>query len=159
MEAHRELGNPATGLRALGRSQCHDTGRSHRDRLLRQGRSITQWNQPGMISPEERGAASAGAGAVRSYDVNATARFRLLRPELGDQPARPGAVTQQPGYLRVTRKMDPFASSLTSSAPSRVTATPAGRAQTVSLSSTKPVTKSSYSPVGLPSFMRTRITL
>ncbi len=120
---------------------------------------ITQWYQPGMISPEERGAASAGAGAVRSYDVNATARFRLLRPELGDQPARPGAVTQQPGYLRVTRKMDPFASSLTSSAPSRVTATPAGRAQTLLLSITKPVMKSSYSPVGLPSFMRTRITL
>ena len=53
----------------------------------------------------------------------------------------------------------PFASSLTSSAPSRVTARPAGRPQTVALSSTKPVMKSSYPPVGLPAFMRTRITL
>src|SRR5687768_14458759 len=43
------------------------------------------------------------------------------------------AVAEQKGYspdtvhLRVTRKIVPLASSLTSSAPSRVTATPAGR--------------------------------
>jgi hypothetical protein len=62
-------------------------------------------------------------------------------------------------YLRVTRKIVPLASSLTSSAPSRVTATPAGRPQALSLSTRNPVMKSSYSPVGAPSFMRTRITL
>ena len=62
-------------------------------------------------------------------------------------------------HLRVTRKTVPFASSLTRSAPSRVTATPPGLPHALSLSTTKPVMKSSYSPVGLPSFMRTRITL
>jgi hypothetical protein len=38
---------------------------------------------------------------------------------------------------RVTRKIVPLASSLTSSAPSGVTATPAGRPQALSLSSTR----------------------
>jgi hypothetical protein len=61
--------------------------------------------------------------------------------------------------LGVTRKIVPFASSLTSSAPSWVTATPAGRPQTLSPSRTNPVRKSSYSPVGWPSFKRTRMTL
>lgn len=31
---------------------------------------ITEWYQPGMLPPEERGAASAGAGAIHSYDLN-----------------------------------------------------------------------------------------
>ena len=57
-------------------------------------------------------------------------------------------------YLRVTRKIVPLASSLTSSAPSCVTATPAGRPQALSLSTRNPVMKSSYSPVGLPLLRR-----
>ena len=50
-----------------------------------------------------------------------------------------------PSYRPVgaTRKIVPFASSLTRSAPSRATAMPAGRPQTLSLSSTNPVMKSS----------------
>jgi hypothetical protein len=70
---------------------------------------------------------------------------------------RRAAIPLIPGgcYFLETRKIVPLPSSLTSSAPSVVTATPAGRPQTVSLSSRKPVMKSWYSPVGLPSFMRT----
>ena len=77
----------------------------------------------------------------------------------GDAPAAGALVETILHLIRATRKIVPFASSLTSSAPSRVTATPAGRPQTVVLSITKPVMKSSYSPVGRPPFMRTRITL
>ena len=80
--------------------------------------------------------------------ATAFARARSVRPTRRYRAAR-----------RVTRKMVPFASSLTSSAPSRVTATPAGRPQALALSTRKPVMKSSYSPVGEPPFIRTRITL
>src|SRR5262249_49401296 len=54
--------------------------------------------------------------------------------------------------------MVPFPSSLTRRAPSCATATPTGRAQTEESFTTKPVMKSSYSPVGIPSFRRARIT-
>src|SRR4030081_2132541 len=49
-----------------------------------------------------------------------------------------------------TRQSVPFASSVTNSEPSFATATPNGRPQTSVLEITKPVMKSSYSPVGLP---------
>jgi hypothetical protein len=42
--------------------------------------------------------------------------------------------------------------------PDRRRATPTGRAQTEESFTTKPVMKSSYSPVGTPSFRRARIT-
>jgi hypothetical protein len=45
-------------------------------------------------------------------------------------------------------------SSVTSNEPSRAMATPAGRPQTCSLSTTKPVRKSSYSPVARPVWCR-----
>ena len=53
----------------------------------------------------------------------------------------------------------PLLSSVTSNAPSCATATPTGRPQTLWLSTTNPVRKSSYSPVGTPWFSRTRTTL
>ena len=59
----------------------------------------------------------------------------------------------------VTRQIVPLPSSDTSSAPSRATATPTGRPQTSESLTTKPVTKSSYSPVGTPSLRRMRMTL
>src|SRR3954471_7832409 len=59
----------------------------------------------------------------------------------------------------VTRQIDPLPASDTSSAPSFATATPTGRPHTSVSLTTNPVTKSSYSPVGLPSFIRIRITL
>ena len=58
-----------------------------------------------------------------------------------------------------TRQIEPLPSSLTSSEPSCVTATPTGRPQTLLSSPTKPTRKSSYAPVGLPSFITRRTTL
>ena len=49
-----------------------------------------------------------------------------------------------------TRHMLPLPSSVNSRAPSCATVTPTGRPQTLRSSATKPVTKSSYSPVGTP---------
>src|SRR5258708_3605681 len=57
------------------------------------------------------------------------------------------------------RQIVPLASSDTRRAPSLATATPTGRPHTVESLTTNPVAKSSYSPVGTPSFMITRITL
>ena len=58
-----------------------------------------------------------------------------------------------------TRQMVPLPSSLTISEPSLATAIPTGRPQTSSSDTTKPVMKSSYSPVGLPSLNDSRTTL
>ena len=55
--------------------------------------------------------------------------------------------------------MVPFASSDTSKAPSLATATPTGLPQTSESLITKPVAKSSYSPVGAPSRTGTRMIL
>src|SRR5215468_11112591 len=57
------------------------------------------------------------------------------------------------------RQIVPLASSDTRRAPSLATATPTGRPHTVVSLTTKPVAKSSYSPVGAPSLVITRITL
>src|SRR3954454_1159989 len=59
----------------------------------------------------------------------------------------------------VIRQIVPLPSSEIKSAPSLATAIPTGRPQTSVSLTTKPVTKSSYSPVGLPSFILMRITL
>src|ERR1700738_5296100 len=64
---------------------------------------------------------------------------------------------QRPEYD--TRHTVPFPSSVTSSAPSCATATLTGLPHTLSCSSTNPVRKSTYSPVGTPFLMRTRTTL
>src|SRR5262249_25688650 len=65
------------------------------------------------------------------------------------------------GYLPAyaTRQIAFDPSSLPSSEPSDASVTPTGRPHTFASSTTKPVTKSSYSPVGLPSVSGTRITL
>src|ERR1051326_1075308 len=54
------------------------------------------------------------------------------------------------GHFFDTRQMVPLPSSVTSSDPSFATATPTGRPHTCFSDTTKPVMKSSYSPVGLP---------
>ncbi len=58
-----------------------------------------------------------------------------------------------------TRQTVPEPSSVTIKEPSLATATPAGRPHTLPSGVTKPTRKSSYSPVALPSFIGTRITL
>ena len=58
-----------------------------------------------------------------------------------------------------TRQTAPEPSSVTINDPSLATATPAGRPQTLPSLVTKPTRKSSNSPVALPSFIGTRMTL
>ena len=58
-----------------------------------------------------------------------------------------------------TRQIVPEPSSVTIKAPSFAVVTPTGRPQTSPDSVTKPTRKSSYSPVALPSFIGTRMTL
>src|ERR1041385_9217271 len=62
-------------------------------------------------------------------------------------------------FSYTTRHTVPLPSSVTNNAPSCATVTPTGRPQTFLLSTTKPVRKSSYCPVGTPSFSSTRMTL
>src|SRR3954453_4491398 len=59
----------------------------------------------------------------------------------------------------VTRQIVPLPPPDTSSDPYFATATPTGRPHPSVSLTTNPVTKSSYSPVALPSFIRMRITL
>jgi len=58
----------------------------------------------------------------------------------------------------LTRQIERDPSSETKREPSFASATPTGRPQTVPLGRTKPVRKSSYSPVAWPSFMGRRMT-
>src|SRR5882762_8885757 len=58
--------------------------------------------------------------------------------------------TERRLHRRLTRQIVPLPSSVTNSEPSFATATPTGRPQTWESETTKPVMKSSYSPVGLP---------
>ena len=111
--------------------------------------------EPGTRHPGVHRVPKAGMELwVSSVDSTVTSQSRAHRAR---RSFTPGPRTTH--LTGATRKIVPFASSLTSSAPSRATATPTGRPHTVVLSITKPVMKSSYSPVGLPPFMRTRITL
>ena len=67
--------------------------------------------------------------------------------------------TRSSSHRGVIRQIVPSPSSETSNAPSCATATPTGRPQTSESLTTKPVTKSWYSPVGTPSLRRMRMTL
>src|SRR6202022_875085 len=63
------------------------------------------------------------------------------------------------GRSTETRQTTSPPSSLTRSDPSFATVTPTGRPQTPSAEATKPVRKSSYSPVGAPSLIGSRAPL
>src|SRR5688572_919555 len=63
------------------------------------------------------------------------------------------------GVTYAMRHIVPLASSVISKAPSRATATPTGRPQTLRSVVTNPVRKSSYRPVGIPLFNGIRTTL
>ena len=86
---------------------------------------------------------------------------KLFRDQAADLlllRAAPAALRQpDPQYIHwrryETRQIEPLPSSLTMSEPSCATATPTGRPQTSLSLITKPVKKSSYSPVGW-SFLR-----
>jgi hypothetical protein len=77
--------------------------------------------------------------------ADAQVKLRPRRP-LGWEPGAPC------GHLRLydIRHKVLLASSVTINEPSCATATPTGRPQTLCSSITKPVIKSSYSPVGMP---------
>jgi hypothetical protein len=77
------------------------------------------------------------------------------------RPARRSVAPKRPDHLppKATRHTVPEPSSVTSSEPSLATATPTGLPQTLPSWVTNPTRKSSYSPVALPSFIGTRITL
>ena len=82
----------------------------------------------------------------------------------GSSPAHgvtPGRTSAPSHFFPVyaTRQTVPEPSSVTINDPSLATATPTGRPQTLPSLVTKPTRKSSYSPVALPSFIGTRMTL
>lgn len=83
---------------------------------------------------------------------------RMIRGQFKrQQPVRSKLTTYSPTYS--TRQIVPAASSVTTSAPVLVTATPTGRPHTLPSGVTKPVKKSSYSPVATPRSSGMRMTL
>lgn len=110
-------------------------------------------------------------GTLRFTDLDANGAKRLRRSvashrglsgEYCDRNRNDGSTHfRSPGnhFLYATRQIVLLPSSETSKAPSCATVMPTGRPQTVPSSMTNPVRKSSYSPVGLPFFMKARTTL
>jgi hypothetical protein len=121
-------------------------------------------------------AATAAGGAVVMHNAGAgfdAGRARVVRAKLtaaeivdllGRRRARQRSLSRpstRGSYrpARATRQMVPLPSSVTISDPSFASATPTGRPHTCFSETTKPVMKSSYSPVGLPFANGTRTTL
>jgi monoamine oxidase len=92
----------------------------------------------------------APAGVI-GHEKTRRQRRRVLRARRSDGQ-------DEPATSWVTRQMVPLPSSVTKSEPSLATATPTGRPQTSLSEMTKPVMKSSYSPVGLPLSSKSRRT-
>jgi hypothetical protein len=110
------------------------------------------------IAPRARGVWTAFRAILRLAQPRAKAPGDSLRPFHGQQSA---TNHQSPITLHLspftphfptyaTRHTVPLPSSVTRRAPSCATATPTGRPQTRLSSITKPVRKSSYSPVATP---------
>jgi len=97
------------------------------------------------------GTRSRGRGSG-PFPMEWLARPHPTEDENGTRPANGGKGSRPEPARRyfpvaVTRQIDSLPSSLTSSAPSFPTATPTGRPHTSPFGVTKPVRKSSYSPV------------
>jgi len=105
---------------------------------------------PYCVMRERAEKAEAQLEALASERDQLPGRFQLRYRAHCSPPPQTGSCCR-PGQSRVgyldpsgaTRKIVPLASSLTSKAPSRATAMPAGLPQTVASSSTNPVMKSS----------------
>ena len=108
---------------------------------------------------------AAAATAVRSAPITRVALSIIpsaLKPlRLGTTLWRRTMIffRAQRASVRLTRQIVPLPSSENNSEPSLAVATPTGRPHTDASSMTKPVTKSSYSPVGTPSFTIARMIL
>jgi hypothetical protein len=137
--------------RICHRRRCSTSHRMGRHRPPRMRRTHHRQPRRPLLRTSRTGMAAimARVGTTRTTTTDLHA---LPRSSAGDAARK----TQCEGAIRQIT-LPP--SSATSNAPSAATVTPAGRPQTSRSSSTMPVMKSWYSPVGTPFFIMTRTTL